>query len=68
MVRLRGSYLHDIGLLFVDFPVQHAAFVRAICLSSLEPPFATLEDPLLLGWGEDTLGRRPTGLKLVQIR
>jgi hypothetical protein len=67
-IRRQGAYLNDLGLLFVEFPVHHVAFVRAICLSTLEPPFNTMEDLLILGWGVETEGRRSVGLKHSRVR
>jgi hypothetical protein len=67
--RIRGVYVNDVGLLFVDMPASGSIFgVRAICLSNLELPFQPPDDPLLLGWGVDTHGRRSEALKHVPIR
>jgi len=68
MTRRKGTYINDLGLLYIDFPATGASFARPICRSHLELPFRPLEDPLLLGWGVPEDGSFSEVLKHVPIR
>jgi hypothetical protein len=62
--RVRGTYINDLGLLYVNFHAAGTGFARAICLSHLEPPFRPLGELLLQGWGVDSRGRPSEAKKI----